>query len=210
MKFENNLKRIHIMKKNLITKILAGSLLTVAAISAQAKTVSFNVGFVTLADLDIVQSQALTFGQNLIGLTGTTCTMTVTNVATNAATAASVIIADNNDALAGAGCLDVAAGTNNLMGVYTITGAPGQAFNITVTSASNADFDFAPTGLVSTGNANSDTGVTVFANTPQSATLRAGTPFDAFLTVAGTITIGAADLSPNTPYSQTFDITATY
>jgi len=198
------------MKKNLITKVLVGSLLTVAAMSAQAKTASFNVGFVTLADLDIVQTQALTFGQNLIGLTGTTCTMTVANSGTTANGTAALVIQDHDDSLSGAGCLTVAAGVNNLMGVYSITGASGQAFNVTIASASNADFDFAPTGLVFTGDASTNTGVTVFANTPQSATLRAGGSNDAYLTVAGTISVGATDLSPNTPYSQTFDITATY
>jgi len=196
------------MKKNLITKILAGSLLTVAAASAQAKTVSFNVGFVTLADLDIVQTQALTFGQNIIGLTGTTCTMSVTSTATNAASAITMV-SEYHDAIAGAGCIDKVAAINNLAGVYTISGASGQAFNITVASSSSADFDFAPTGLVITGGAANGSGVTVFANTPQSATLDT-TNSDAFLSVSGTVTIGAADLSPNTPYSQTFDITATY
>jgi len=197
------------MKKNVITKVIAGSLLTVAAMSAQAKTASFNVGFVTLADLDIVQTQALTFGQNLIGLTGTSCTMSITTTGTTAAAAASMLT-DNQDELSGAGCLTVATGVNNLMGIYTITGAQGQAFNITVASASNGDFDFAPTGTVIAGGVNIGSGVTVFANTPQSSTLQATAAADAYISVGGTITVGAADLAPNTPYSQTFDITATY
>lgn len=201
------------MKLNTFTRTLAGSALVAATLgmtlSAHAKTLPFGVGFVTVQDLDITQANALTFGQNVIGTAGSTCTLGVT-IYPGATIAASAATAAINDNISGAGCIAVAGAlTNNLAGVYEISGAVSQAFNVTVNSATNADFSFSPTarvGDLATGLTAG--GTTVFANTPQaSVTDAAGL---ALLVVAGTITVGATDLTPNTPYSQTFDITATY
>lgn len=201
------------MKLNTFTRTLAGSALVAATLgmtlSANAKTVPFGVGFVTVQDLDITQANALTFGQNVIGTAGSTCTLGVT-VYPGAGVTAAASTAAINDNITGAGCIAVAGSlTNNLAGVYQISGANSQAFNVTVNSATGTAFSFSPTGRVADlATGLTAGGTTVFANTPQATTTDAAGL--ALLVVSGTITIGATDLTPNTPYSQTFDITATY
>jgi hypothetical protein len=194
-----------IMNTNKITKALAGSLLVAASTSAVAKVETFQINFVTIQDLSITQIQAVGYGQNIIGKAGTSCDLTVAVTATGALAAAAQI----TDALSGTGCLTVAAGANGLGGVYNIAGAASQTVNVTVASSSTADFDFSPNGKIMTAGAATTATTNVFADSAASVALD-GTNGRANLYVGGTITVGAADLTANTPYSASFDITAVY
>jgi hypothetical protein len=202
------------MKLNTFTRTLAASALVAttftATLSVHAKTVPFGVGFVTIVDLEVTQVNAISFGQNIIGRAGTNCTM-VSNVANVIAnTALASITGLMEDGISGDGCITQASnGTNNFTGVYQVKGATSQAVNITVGSIAGADFNFSPTGKVANvvgGLAAS--GSTIFADTPQ--LISTDTAGLVAVAVAGTITIGAVDLTANTPYSANFDLTATY
>lgn len=201
------------MKIHSITRALAVCALVTTALGSTLKinaaTLSTGVGFVTVQDLVITQSNALSFGQSVIGKASTSCVLAVT-VYGGATTTAAAATAAINDNITGVGCIPVAGAlTNNLAGVYGITGATSQAFNVTVKSATNADFSFTPTAKVGNVAAGlSAAGNVVFADTSQATTTdSAGL---AMVVVAGTITIGSANLVANTPYSQNFDIVATY
>jgi len=199
---------IHTTTRKLAVSALVATTLG-TTISINAATISPTVGFVTVLDIVLTTEDALTFGQNVIGTAGTTCTMTTDTFAGTGVAAASTAAA-TDDSITGTGCLTVASATaNNFSGVYGITGEDDQAFSVTVASSSDADFSFTPTAAVCDVVAGCDAaGTVVFADTPQLSAF--DTNGAAMVVVAGTITIGGADLTSNTPYSQTFDITATY
>lgn len=205
------------MKKSNLYKALAASALLSTAMVANAKTETYSVGFVTIQDLTITQDQALSFGQNIIGKAGTTCTLTFAeNVTTTTTTKAAP--SNFNDGLSGNGCLEVAGGatpttTSNLAGVYTVSGAAGQTVNLTVASITGSDFNFTPSAKAITDGADINVAgsfVDVFADSAQSDALGAGAANNLVLVVGGTLTVGSADLDANKPYSGSFTITATY
>jgi hypothetical protein len=203
------------MKKSNLFKALAASAILSTAMAANAKTETYSVGFVTIQDLNISQSQGMSFAQNVIGKTGTTCTLhfAVTGTGTGLAVAADV-----DDGLAGNGCLTVGGGASptavsNLAGIYHITGAAGQAVNVTVASITSDAFNFTPSGQsVTQGDALATAAnqTSVFADSPAADSIGAGANNGVSLVVGGTLTIGAADLTANTPYSGSFAITAIY
>jgi len=201
------------MLKNKVYKSLASTALLAATMTANAKVESFNVGFVTIQDLSITQQQGLSFGQNVIGKAGTSCTIYTALTGTGTAL---VVAADVDDGIEGTGCLTQGGGStptavSTFAGLYHITGAASQSVNVTVASTSTADFDFSPSGkLVTQGTAFTAGSTSLFADSPASATL--GTTGNAGLSLilGGSLTVGAADLSANTPYSGSFDITAVY
>jgi len=203
------------MKKNMITRALAGTVLVTASLSTSAVVAPFNVGFVTIQDLEITQNNALSFGQNVIGTAASTCTMDVNVLAANNGNNGTIPNADIEDAITGTGCLAVAtAAGNNLAGVYTIKGQTDQAVTVTLGSvAAGGDFSFSPKGFM----VRDDSAVTfaastttLFADTPTSGTLGDSVAFQMGVVVGGTITIGGTDLVANTPYTANYNITATY
>jgi hypothetical protein len=200
--------KIHTTTRKLAVSALVATTLG-TTISINAATISPTVGFVTVLDIVLSTEDALTFGQNVVGTSGTTCTMT-TDVFAGTGVAASGAAAATEDSITGAGCLTVAQAIgNNFSGVYGITGEDDQAFTVTVGSSTDADFSFTPTAAVCDVTAGClAAGTVVFADTPQLSAFDSNG--DAMVVVAGTITVGGADLTSNTPYSQTFDITATY
>jgi hypothetical protein len=201
--------KIHTTTRKLAVSALVATTLG-ATMSINAALLQPTVGFVTVVDIIFSTESGLSFGQNVVGTAGTSCTMLTSTLAgaTVTAAAASGTI---EDSISGTGCLTQAAngGANNFSGVYGMVGQFNQAFSITVASSTDGDFSFTPTAVVCDVATGCDAGGTnVFADTTElSAFDAAGL---AMVVVAGTITIGAADLTPNTPYSQTFDITATY
>ncbi|SFC25540.1 hypothetical protein [Pseudoalteromonas denitrificans] len=202
------------MKKNMITRALAGTVLISASLSTSAVVAPFNVGFVTIQDLEITQNNALSFGQNVIGTAASTCTMDVNVLAANNGNNGTIPNADIEDAITGTGCLAVATGAgNNLAGVYTVKGQTDQSFTLTLGSvATGGDFSFSPKGFM----VRDDSAVTfatatiLFADTPTSGTLGDSAAFQMGVVVGGTITIGGTDLVANTPYTANYNITATY
>jgi hypothetical protein len=200
--------KIHTTTRKLAVSALVATTLG-ATMSINAASLSPTVGFVTVLDIVLSTESGLTYGQNVVGIAGTTCTMTtdVFAAANETAADASTTI---EDSITGTGCLTKAQATgNNFSGVYGISGEDNQAFSITVASSTDADFSFTPTATVCDVVAGcAVAGTVVFADTTELSAFDAAG--DAMVVVAGTITIGAADLTANTPYSQTFDITATY
>jgi hypothetical protein len=199
------------MKKNTIIRALAGTLLAATALSATAKVLSTTVGFVTIKDVELTQTQAITYGQNILGKALTACdapvdisgTFAVTNLTGGSAVDTTMLPVPS---LEGVGC--GSASTGALSGVYRIVGNSAQQVTITVASVSGGEFDFSPAGyLVSAADSTGDPLIAFFADTPKDFT---STTTDTGILVGGTLTIGAADLIPNTPYSTSFDITATY
>jgi len=160
-----------------------------------------------LPDININETSNISFGNSVLGKTGTICTLTVTDYASPgvpANTAPNSI----SDQLSGDGCIpSVTSTTNNFSGVYAISGIINQSYNITISSASNSYFTFTPLGKVSDITTGVAAGTTVLSNIPQTTSFdAAGT---AMLVVGGTITINS-ELTANTPYNQVFEITATY
>ena len=198
------------MKKTNLYKALAASAILSTAMVANAKTETYSVGFVTIQDLTITQQQGLSFGQNIIGKAGTTCTLAfATNTTSSVTTLAAP--ANFNDNTTGAGCINVTAAVNNLVGIYTISGSADQNVNITVASITGTDFTFTPSASAITQGDDINVGgsfTSVFADSPQADGL--GSSGAVALIVGGTLTVGGSDLTANTPYSGTFDITATY
>lgn len=202
------------MKLNLIkSSLLAAS---VAAMPmAMAKVETFSLGFVTIQDISIIQNQALTFGQNIVGSAGTTCTMHLSITGTGTALATG---ADVNDGMVGTGCLTIGGGAspssvNNLVGIYHISGEADQTVDISVSAVSTSNFSFTPSGkLVTQGDALNVTGnqVNVLGTSTTNDVLGSAGNSGLSLIIGGTLTIGGTDLTPNTPYSSTFNITATY
>jgi hypothetical protein len=202
------------MKLNTFTRTLAASALVAttfaATLSVHAKTVPFGVGFVTIVDLEVTQVNALSYGQNMIGRAGTSCTMVTDYTNAIANTPMTGITDLLSDSISGDGCITKAdASINNFTGLYQVKGAFSQAVNVTVGSIAGTDFNFSPTGKVANvAGGLFASGSTIFADTPQ---LISTDPAGLIaVAVAGTITIGATDLTANTPYSANFDLTATY
>lgn len=198
------------MKKNVLYKSLAGTAMLAAAMTANAKVETFSVGFVTIQDLTITQDQGLSFAQKIVGKAGTSCTMTFAENATSSVTTKAAA-ANFNDAIAGNGCIDdTTAASNGYMGVYTIAGQVSQTVSVTVASITETDFTFSPSAQLITDGADINAAgsyVTVFADSPQ--TDATGTTGNLVLLVGGTLNV-VNDLTANTPYSGSFDITAVY
>jgi len=195
------------MNKNMITKAIAGSVMVAASMSAVAKVETFSIGFVTIQDLTIDEVSPIAFGQKIIGKAGTACTMDVTaDIATTTGA-----LTDVQSGISGAGCIDTAAANGaSFAGVYTVSGEADLTVNVTVASVSATDFDFSPSGLLLSdgGDLNNDA-VDVFADSSAATTLDS-TNGEAHIYLGGTLTVGASDLTANTPYSADYTITATY
>jgi len=202
------------MKKTHIAKVILGTALAVASISAIAVTTPFTVAFTTVQDLQINENNPLTYGvANVFGKATTTCTLTTAVAAASSANTGVIANADIQDSLSSGdgGCIAIAAGTgNNLSGVYEITGIAGQTANITVTSISGGgDFDFAPSGFMVPNDSTVDFSAPVAIIADNAVSLTIGDAGSVVVVVGGVITINN-DLTANTPYSASFDITATY
>jgi len=206
--------RVLDMKKTTLTKVLIGSALAAASISVLAVTTPFTVAFTTVQDLQINENNPLTYGvANVFGKNTTTCTLTTAVAAASAANTGVIANSDIEDSLSSGdgGCIAIATGTaNNLSGVYEITGIAGQTANVTVTSISGGgDFDFAPSGFMVPNDSTIDFSAPVAIIADNAVTLSIGDAGSIVVVVGGVITINN-DLDPNTPYSASFDITATY
>ena len=201
------------MIKTNLAKVLVSAAVTAASISVIAVTTPFTVAFTTVQDLQINENNPLTYGvANVFGKSTTTCTLTTAVAAASAANTGVITNADIQDSLSSGdgGCIAIAAGTaNNLSGVYEITGIAGQTANVTVTSISGGDFDFDPAGFMVPNDSTIDFSAPVALIADNAVSLAIGDAGSIVVVVGGVITINN-DLDPNTPYSASFDITATY
>lgn len=202
------------MNRNVLKKCLLSAALVFTPLTTTAVTTSFTLAFTTVQDLQIVENNPLTFGvANVFGKAATTCTLSTAVTAGSSASTGVIVNSDIEDSLnsGDGGCIAIAAGTaNNLSGVYEITGVAGQTANITVSSITGGtDFDFQPSGFIVQNDSTVDFSapVSIIADNPVSITIGDGN--SVVVVVGGVISI-LQDLTPNTPYSGSFDITATY
>ena len=185
-----------------ITAVLAhGSLVHAAAID-------YDVGFVTVQDINISQISSLSFGQNVFGTADSTCTI-APSFTTGTDTGA-VADTDVTDGISGAGCLAVSDGTtNNFSGIYEVSGETGQSINLTIASVEGTNFSFSPDVLAIDDTDTYSNAAAIPQDSPTAITLDS-TSGNLNLVIGGTITIGGTTLTANTSYTEQFTITATY
>jgi hypothetical protein len=201
------------MKKNIITKALAGSVMVAASMSATAVDQTMNLAFTTLPAITITEvGSGIDLGTAAItGGANTTCTIGIDSVTpSDVAAAANTLVTVS---LSGDGCVNAAGATGTAFaGMATIDGGDGMTVNVTVNSDSNADFTFTPAATV----VQADGGATPVALTADTAGQVVLGPNGntgagiAHLYIGGDIVIGATELTAGTPYSTTYNVTVTY
>lgn len=197
------------MKKNIISKALAGSVLVAASMSANAATTPVAITFGVLPAIVITPTVAFAPGDILTGTAASTCTWTTTFL--DAVSAPDGAVGDVNVVRSGNGCPTqaISTGLATTTGVYKIDGG-GTALNVDITvdlqagAATNISFD--PTGVatpsdISYPSVTLATGVPGIVNT-------GGTGY-IVLYIGGTSTIiSATDITAGETVS--FDVVAVY
>jgi len=196
------------MKKNIISKALAGSLLVATTMSANATTETFTLTFDVLPAITILPVTAFAPGAILTGTALSTCTWEPTYL--NATAVGAPAVADVNVKRSGNGCptQPITAGDATTTGVYTISGgatALNIDVNVTLVSGSSTNITFAPAGVV-TPDDMSYPFVTLAADTL--GTVNTGGTGDIALYLGGTTTIGATDITIGEDVD--FDVIAIY
>jgi len=213
------MKNINFKKSVLVCALSLGSIGV-----ANATIEPVNVGFTTIVDVAIVATQELSFGTTVYSALGGVCTMdaAVANINDNdaAITPASPVTGGTGGSVVGTGCITSAMNTapGNQLGIYTLTGTAGANVKVTVTGVSGTDFTFAPVGCIPvyTGLATASECVPFTVGNATTTTDIAdlldlnATPGELRVVVGGVMTIGGTDLTPETTYTQTFDIQAIY
>ncbi|WP_199611718.1 DUF4402 domain-containing protein [Flocculibacter collagenilyticus] len=159
-----------------------------------AATYTAQVGFTTIADVTITPVTEISFGTQVFGISGDSCTLD-----------AFVGSASATGALSG----DCLTGTGQY-GEYTIGGQAGQVVNLSfdLSGMSGTDFTLSLTGETDTDTATNPGGeATINSGGVNPVTMPAGGSFTLYL--GGTLNI-VQNLTPSTPYNDTFVITATY
>ena len=213
-------------KTNLTKSLIFCAVSLGTASSANATTGTFDVGFRTITDVTIVETQALNFGTTVLNTQGGNCTMTA-SAATVSETDSAIdgpgTTDDSAGQVSGTGCLTTLEGVlGNQVGIYTLGGISGSDINVTVNEVIVTDFTFTPdTGCYSVydGAAASalDTCDAFFPGSTFTTPLADGTDAgDAGVTdaelrvvVGGSIDI-TTTLSSNTNYTDQFTIDAIY
>lgn len=204
---------INSMKKNMITRALAGTAL-LASFSTLAVVEPIILAFVTVADLQVNQTQPIAFGSNVIGSAGSSCVMSVAVLAANAASTGIIPDTDIEAGMTGDGCLNAAAAAGaGIAGIYNIVGILDQAVEITLGSATGAGFTYSPRGFAVASDSTTDFSgpTTLFNDVITAFTLGDEAATQGQIVVGGTLLVDAgASLAANSPFSVTYDITVTY
>jgi len=213
------MKNINFKKSVMVCALSLGSIS-----AANAAEGTFDVGFRTITDVTIVETQALSFGATMFATSGGVCSMDA-----SAATVSDVQAGINGGAdgstaglIAGTGCIDQAAATTgNQIGIYTVSGISGADVKVTVNEVLGAEFDFTPdSGCISNydGSSGGDTCQSFFPGTAVTTALANSTEGTADsevtdtelrVVIGGKITVNT-DLTSDTNYTQQFTIVATY
>jgi hypothetical protein len=202
---------INSMKKNMITRALAGTAL-LASFSTLAVVEPITLAFVTVADIQVNQTQPLAFGSSVIGAAGSSCVMNVAVLAANTGSNGTITDADIDAGLTGDGCLNVTTATGeSLAGIYEIVGIADQAVEVTIASATGDGFTFSPRGFATTDSSTAfGTGTTLFNDVATAFTLGDTTAQQAQIVVGGTLAVDVgAPLAANSPFSVIYNITVT-
>jgi hypothetical protein len=201
------------MKKNLITRALAGTAL-LASFSTLAVVEPITLAFVTVADIEVNQTQPLAFGSSVIGSAGSSCVMNVAVLGANTGAGGTIDDDDIDAGLTGDGCLNVTTGpSESLAGIYDIVGIADQAVEITIGSAIGAGFTFSPRGFATPDDSAIffGTGTTLFNDVATAFTLGDTAAQQAQIVVGGTLAVDVgAPLAANSPFSVVYNITVTY
>ncbi|TWX67479.1 hypothetical protein [Colwellia sp. C1TZA3] len=224
------------MKFNKIYNVLAatGVIFTVlTSTSALADDQDYTFGFSTVPDVTLTPVTDLNFGGQLGLSGGSQCTMTVGDGGTDTpgsinakvGTASAEAIGANYAELTGVGCGAAAVGTDGIVGVYEIVGAPGVKVDVTLTSQlSGTNFNFVPNGVTVLHNDESDGDTLVALAAGSAATAQLATVDDlsgntegsgvpeigkSLIFVGGTITV-TSTLLAGTEYTETFGIDVVY
>ncbi len=142
------------ISKSLVSCALVSSVISVNTLAADA---DFDVGFTTVPEITLTQSQQLDFGVGLGLASGVTCIMALTedttpasypgDVALKTARAVPLAAGANVGDISGTGCANLAGG--GTYGLYEITGVAGGSVKVTVNNnTTGTDFTFAAAGCV--------------------------------------------------------------
>ncbi|MCP5080029.1 MAG: hypothetical protein GY951_18535 [Psychromonas sp.] len=155
------------MQQFKISKLLISCALVSSVISVNtlAEDANFDVGFTTVPEITITQTQQMDFGTGLGLASGVTCIMALTgdgtaatypgDVALKTAKGTPLAAGANVGDISGTGCATLAAG--GTYGLYEITGVAGGSINVTVNNnTTGTDFTFVATGCVANYVASSD------------------------------------------------------
>ncbi len=179
----------------------------VLASSANAAVFNASASFRTIADITITEAAAFSFGTNMTGKAGTTCS--IASIITPGAGALLAV-----DALAfpadvsGDGCTGT---TDAVAGDYLMTGASGSTVTILMAKATDTDYTFDPAGQYNDqAAAGADVSTTYFTDAAFNVALNgAGASGTGRLSVGGTLTI-LNDLVASTSYAIAYDISVVY
>lgn len=191
--------------------------------TSNATTESFNISATTIADVGLVQVNGIDYGSNVFTSVGN-CIL-IGNEPADAdlqIDPAIASIALDNGTLSGTSCVN--GDDLGTPGEYTVTGLTATDVTISMTSISNADFTFIPLGVASGyGNAtpadSDDTREAVSSAGPVTLRTAGAADDDGIVNLVvdqqlkiflgGTLNV-LQTLTPNTPYTGTFDLTVTY
>lgn len=214
------------MQPNNKTKIamIIGAMYLGVSGASHAATGSFDITITTIADLSVTEIQALSFGNSVFTTGSAVC-----NIAGNSPLFSDVF-ADSNTlitgatsylntdrALTGSGC----AGSGRV-GIYeVVTAGVADAITVTINGVTNADFTFTPNSNClpdySATNATDDACRIMAPGVPNTLASTGDVANDAGtvnntlrFTVGGSLSTAAAGLTPNTPYSDVFNIDVIY
>lgn len=213
------------MRHNKILKALAVTTTVVLSTSVLAATVTGSVGFRTIKDVTVTETNSVNFGNSIVPLAGKTCSFA--GFDTGLATGASKLAVPTSTAaidIAGTGCTD---GDDATPGYFTISGATGASIKITVNSSDAVafpDYTFTPAvqysafpvgGAANTSADNTNQiGTNIFPDTTTTVVLNDANVTNAddgqgTLFVGGTLSI-VNDLSYDTSYSVDYVVDVTY
>lgn len=198
-----------------------GTVILGAACASSVLADSFNVTVNTLDDVTLAQVTPMAFGTSILTAASGTCAMDASVPGNVLMNGDGVVAQAGYGGLAGAGCVTGAA--DGTPGLYTITGEPTLAVNVTVTSeAQVGNFTFSPTGgcAVNYDNATAtaatdDPCTPLVVATPlvvnlPGATDTLATAGEGYFTVGGTIVVGVGGLPSDTANVATFLVDVVY
>jgi len=211
------MKNINFKKTVLVCALSLGSIS-----AANATTGTFDVGFRTITDVTITETQALNFGATMYATSGGVCSMGAAagdiNDTDSGILGGAPIAGGTAGNVSGTGCITTAAGASgNQLGIYTLFGITGADIKVTVNEVVGADFSYTPdSGCVANhvAGATNDTCDTFFTGSPVTVTTSDATDGTSLagetnVVLGGKVTVNT-DLSSDTNYTQQFTIVATY